>query len=125
MTGRKRRIDEGKEGGTKEEDIILLLDDEEDDDYCDINKKQSVASSTVVAISRKKPNILADEMRTASIPDQGIDIKIPLSLLMTGTNAGSNECAVLVQVTPEDAPTLDFHGAAGAVGRFEVNDDTG
>jgi len=22
-----------------------------------------------------------------------------------------------------DAPTVDFHGAGGAVGRFEVNDD--
>ena len=55
----------------------------------------------------------------------GIDIKIPMSLLMTGTSAGSNECTVLVQVSPEDAPTLDFHGAGGAVGRFEVSDDTG
>lgn len=56
--------------------------------------------------------------------DEGIEIKIPLSLLMTGTSAGSNECSVIVQVTPQDAPTMDFHGAGGAVGRFEVNDDT-
>lgn len=57
--------------------------------------------------------------------DQGIDVKIPLSLLMTGTSSGSNECSVLVQVTPEDAPALDFHGAVGAVGRFELNQETG
>mmetsp|Transcript_3838 Transcript_3838/g.5028 ORF Transcript_3838/g.5028 Transcript_3838/m.5028 type:complete len:209 (+) Transcript_3838:185-811(+) len=51
------------------------------------------------------------------------ELMIPLNLLMTGTPSAGNDCNLLVQVNPDDASTLDFHGASGAVGRFEVNDD--
>jgi len=53
------------------------------------------------------------------------ELMIPLNLLMTGTPSAGNDCNLLVQVNPDDASTLDFHGASGAVGRFEVNDDVG
>ena len=82
--------------------------------------KEDTKSNSAKKESTKKKNENGSEN-----DDQGIDVKIPLSLLMTGTSSGSNECSVLVQVAPEDAPTLDFHGAGGAVGRFELNQDTG
>jgi len=122
MVGSKRRIEKVKIAA---EDVIELLDHDDDND------KDSAA--TVATTKQRKPKNPAIAKGTIEIDidiempssDEGIDIKIPLSLLMTGTSAGTNECAVLVQVTPDDAPTLDFHGAGGAVGRFEVNDDTG
>jgi hypothetical protein len=40
------------------------------------------------------------------------------------TGIGPGECTVLVQINPEDALTLDFTGATGAIGRLEA-DDTG
>ena len=82
--------------------------------------KEETKSNSTKKESPKKKNENGSEN-----DDQGIDVKIPLSLLMTGTSSGNNECSVLVQVTPEDAPTLDFHGAGGAVGRFELNQETG
>ncbi|GFH52455.1 hypothetical protein CTEN210_08931 [Chaetoceros tenuissimus] len=81
--------------------------------------KDETKSNSTKKESPKKKNENGSEN-----DDQGIDVKIPLSLLMTGTSSGNNECSVLVQVTPEDAPTLDFHGAGGAIGRFELNQDT-
>jgi hypothetical protein len=52
--------------------------------------------------------------------NQEIELAIPVSLLMTGTTSGNNECTVLV--CPEE--NFDFHGHGGSVGRFEVNNDT-
>jgi len=71
------------------------------------------------------PKEIRESKEMISSGDQidSVDLKIPLSLLMSGTSSGSNECTVLVQVNPEDASTLDFHGAGGAVGRFEVNEN--
>ena len=73
------------------------------------------------------PKEIRESKEMISSGDQidSVDLKIPLSLLMSGTSSGSNECTVLVQVNPEDASTLDFHGAGGAVGRFEVNENAG
>ncbi|GAX25237.1 hypothetical protein FisN_5Lh319 [Fistulifera solaris] len=45
-------------------------------------------------------------------------------LFPTGIGQSSGECTVLVQINPEDASTLDFTGATGAIGRLEA-DDTG
>jgi hypothetical protein len=45
-------------------------------------------------------------------------------LFPTGIGQSSGECTVLVQINPEDASTLDFTGATGAIGRLET-DDTG
>ncbi len=66
-----------------------------------------------------------DESNTDSHSDEGFDLMVPLSLLTSGSNSKGNDCSVLVQALPRDAPTLDFHGASGAVGRFEINDDSG
>ena len=102
-----KKSKDGKPNQTKEQDVTTTI-------------KEETKSDSIKKESPKKKNENGSEN-----DDQGIDVKIPLSLLMTGTSSGSNECSVLVQVTPEDAPTLDFHGAGGAVGRFELNQDTG
>jgi len=52
-----------------------------------------------------------------------IDVIIPLSLLTSASTGGGKDCTLLVQVNPEDTPALDFHGASGAVGRFEANEN--
>lgn len=101
-----KKSKDGKPNQTKEQDATTTIEEE-------------TKSDSIKKESPKKKNDGSEN------DDQGIDVKIPLSLLMTGTSSGSNECSVLVQVTPEDAPALDFHGAGGAVGRFELNQDTG
>jgi hypothetical protein len=128
--GRKRRIEESK--SSKKEDVIVLFDDNDDDDDDNVSSSSNSGTRVITSTNAPKPTATTvksshaqDESADTGTDDKGIEIKIPLSLLMTGTSAGSNECSVIVQVTPEDAPTMDFHGAGGAVGRFEVNDDTG
>ena len=125
MVGRKRKIQKLSSKAKGDESVIEILDD--DGDY----QESMVESKISGYVSRKKstPQKIKEAVSVGSNStdannDGGIDLKIPLSLLMTGTSTGSNECTVLVQVCPDDASTLDFHGAAGAVGRFEVNDDT-
>ena len=53
--------------------------------------------------------------------DDGFELVAPLSLL----NNSGNECTLLVQVGTKDATTLDFHGASGAIGRFETGENGG
>lgn len=120
--GRKRRIEESK--SSKKEDVIVLFDDNDDDDDDNVSSVITSTNAPKPTATTVKSSHAQDESADTGTDDKGIEIKIPLSLLMTGTSAGSNECSVIVQVTPEDAPTMDFHGAGGAVGRFEVNDDT-
>ena len=133
MAKRKRRIQETTESSSKTEDIIEI-DDDEGFVPVGVQKKPKVSlpetsPDTNVKVKSSKTahgiKIKSETKSQANDNEDGIDIKIPMSLLMTGTSAGSNECTVLVQVSPEDAPILDFHGAGGAVGRFEVDVDTG
>lgn len=49
------------------------------------------------------------------------DIVLPSNLI----NISNGECTLLVQIDPDDAVTLDFTGAMGAVGRMEADDDRG
>jgi hypothetical protein len=136
-TGRKRKIEESasiSSSSNTKNDVVIAIDDEDSDSEVDKDKTPSMPQITPSTIAKSlikktadsslKKNDRGKECLTHN-GDDGIDLKIPMSLLMTGTSAGSNECSVLVQVSPEDSPTLDFHGASGAVGRFEVNGDTG
>jgi len=119
MAGRKRRIQEVASVGS-DNDVIEIDDDDSSSPVpsLDTNAKTNAKANNGSTEEEKDPKLDSNDG-----DDDGIDIVIPISLLMTGTSAGSNECTVLVQVLPQDAPTLDFHGAGGAVGRFEVNDD--
>ena len=51
-----------------------------------------------------------------------LDVVLPTSLL---SEPAGGECAVLVQIDPQDATLLDFEGAAGAIGRFETEETGG
>lgn len=42
-----------------------------------------------------------------------------------GVVGNPGECTVLLQIDPEDAANIDLHGAAGAVGRLEVDAEGG
>lgn len=134
MAKRKRRIQETTESSSKTEDIIEIDVDEDSDANVPVGVQKKPKASlpetspdTNAKVKSSKSahgiKIKSETKSQANNNEDGIDIKIPMSLLMTGTSAGSNECTVLVQVSPEDAPILDFHGAGGAVGRFEVDDD--
>ena len=61
------------------------------------------------------------EERNETKCGDAFELVAPLSLL----NNSGNECTLLVQVGTKDATTLDFHGASGAIGRFETRDDGG
>lgn len=81
------------------------------------SKSGGVSDLKVKLSAQKKCKMASDE-------EGGIDIVIPSSLLGIGApGSTARECTVLVQIDPEDASTLDFHGASGAVGRFEADDE--
>lgn len=97
-----------------------------------IKKKNSSATSTPVQSNTRlkkndsstKPKELSKHFNSDNKNDSNdsmeeIDVIIPPSLWNSST---SGECTVMIQVEPEDAPTLEFHGASGAVGRFEADD---
>ena len=67
-----------------------------------------------VAPSKKKKST---NLNTTSMDE--IDVILPPSLFQT------NDCTLMIQVEPNDASLLEFHGASGAVGRFEANDQFG
>ena len=67
-----------------------------------------------VASSKKKKST---DLNTTSMDE--IDVILPPSLFQT------NDCTLMIQVEPNDASLLEFHGASGAVGRFEANDQFG
>ena len=57
---------------------------------------------------------------------ESVDVVFPPGILnhCSATGSGPAECTVLVQIGPSDAASsLDFHGASGAVGRFEADPD--
>lgn len=117
--GKKRRLPPDSDSHHQVEEIIL----DNDDDNVETTLLSSVEnSSSMTKTKSSKSNLKCPD---ADPTDDGLDVKIPLSLLMSGTSTGSNECTLLVQVTPEDAPALDFHGAGGAIGRFETSEDGG
>lgn len=63
--------------------------------------------------------IVATNTAVMSEPNDEENMKI-----LFPANLSNGECTVLVQIDPEDASTLDFTGATGAIGRLEA-DDTG
>jgi hypothetical protein len=117
-SGKKRQLQDS-DSHQQSQEIILDHDDED--------VETSLSSEPIAEKSKNKANAFKTGLKSSRMnpTDDGLDIKIPLSLLMAGTSAGSNECTLLVQVTPEDAPALDFHGTGGAIGRFETSNDGG
>jgi hypothetical protein len=108
---------------TESIDIIELSDGDSEEDM----KRESIQNlEKEAADGHADANIDATNTDADdNDDDDDVDIMIPLSLQMTGTSSGGNDCTLLVQVDPEDVSTLDFHGASGAVGRFEVHEHDG
>lgn len=85
------------------------------------SKKKAAASTGSAAKSK------AAKAKTVTPPNtlhESIDVVLPQSILSLGSSGGSapSDCTVLVQIDPKDAmSTLDFHGASGAIGRFEAD----
>lgn len=101
-----------------EDDVLNLESDESVTEVSQSNKKKKTNPPPKPSLDNEKARIRSSPSETDS--NHEIELSIPISLLMTGTASGNNECTVLV--CPEE--DLDFHGSGGAVGRFEVNNDT-
>ena len=112
MAVKKRSSNEGD----SEDDVIDLDSDESVTEVLQSMKKKIRSSPKQSSDDNFPIRTSASEIEK----NQEIELAIPISLLMTGTTSGNNECTVVV--CPEE--DLDFHGSGGAVGRFEVNDDT-
>ena len=57
---------------------------------------------------------------------ESVDVVLPQTILSLGIGGGAapTDCTVLVQIDAADSmSTLDFHGASGAIGRFEADDE--
>ena len=84
--------------------------------------------STVGVVSKVSP---AKKEEGCSVPPRveregPVKVVIPTALLGETVSAtyAPGECSVLVQIGPDDADVaLDFHGASGAVGRFEAHEN--
>ena len=88
-----------------------------------ISKKKAAAGTGSTAKSK------AAKAKTVTPPNtlhESVDVVLPQSILSLGSSGGSapTDCTVLVQINSKDAmSTLDFHGASGAIGRFEADDE--
>ena len=92
----------------------------------------STSGVTTPPASKKKAAASAGsaaKAKTVTPPNtlhESVDVVLPQSILSLGSSGGSApaDCTVLVQIDPKDAmSTLDFHGASGAIGRFEADDE--
>ena len=105
---------------TKPSRSAIEIDDGSD---ASASTEHDVASSSDVCQSPLHTQETFDEgtetKKTKS--EEAFEVVAPISLL----NSSGNECTLLVQVDTNDATTLDFHGASGAIGRFEANDEGG
>jgi hypothetical protein len=108
---------------TKPSRTVIEIDD--DSVSSSPGENDNASSSDVVCQSPLHTQDTLDdeveEINPTKCTDESYELVAPLSLL----NGSGNECTLLVQVDTDDATTLDFHGASGAVGRFETNGDGG
>lgn len=105
----------------------VLNSDSDDDDESQVEllkAKEMGLTINMDTIPKSTSNMKQTGTKDSNISnggeDQDIEFVIPISLLMAGTVSGGNECTVVV--CPEE--DLDFHGSGGAIGRFEVNQDS-
>jgi hypothetical protein len=88
--------------------------------------KKKAAAATTGSTAKKSKAAKAKTVTPPNTLHESIDVVLPQSILSLGSSGGSapTDCTVLVQVDPKDAlSTLDFHGASGAIGRFEADDE--
>jgi hypothetical protein len=86
------------------------------------SKKKAAVSGGSSAKSKAKTVTLT----TPNTLHESVDVVLPQTILSLGSGGGSapTDCTVLVQIDAADATsTLDFHGASGAIGRFEADDE--
>ena len=145
LRGRKRQRSDRITA--KRNDPVIAIDDDENESLSSVpSSLSSLAGSTDTTTIQPLSNIVPDTPQkisanndAATTPLQSnvastkqkksanlnatsmdeIDVILPPSLFHT------NDCTLMIQVEPNDASLLEFHGASGAVGRFEANDQIG
>lgn len=98
-----------------------------------VSSAKGPAVTTNATAKTKTKTVATKKKKSTSTPPQppntlheSVDVVLPQSILTLGGGTGSapTDCTVLVQIDPADAgSTLDFHGASGAIGRFEADDE--
>ena len=67
-------------------------------------------------------NADVQETKSNDLPENdSYDIMLPSGL----GAANTMDCTLMVEVSPQDASTLDYEGVTGAIGRFEANEHGG